>query len=86
MNALILIAAISLLSGCTGYLARKSPEELAQTPDLKLCDHYFFITGSKYASDSNMAKKELQLIYAEFARREIPPEHVPFHCAHQMNP
>jgi len=86
MNVVILIASISFLSGCAGYFTRKSPEELAQTPDKKLCDQFFFITGDRYASSFDAAKVELQVIYAEFSRRGVPPEKVAFHCAHQTSP
>ncbi len=80
------MAAIILLSGCTGAIARKSPEELARTPDIELCDQYLMVTGNMYMSGMDMGREELQVIYAEFLRRGIPPEKVTFHCAHQTNP
>jgi len=86
MIAVTLVVVISFLSGCAGYFTRKSPEELAKTPDKKLCDQFFFITGDRYASSFDAAKVELQVIYAEFSRRGIPPEEVTFHCAHQTSP
>lgn len=71
-----------LLVGCSsnGYLARKSPEELSQVPDSKLCEIYQLGSSNPYAMASDMGKRELRLAFDEFERRGIPHSEVEYYC------
>lgn len=86
MRRLALISLFAALAGCTGAMARKSPQELAATPDAALCAQYFNVTGNAYAANMDMGKQELRVIFAEFQRRGVPPDQITYYCAQPKRP